>query len=203
MSNQIDKIKTEIYEQADVELEKIKSETNEKIKIIQEATDKEINKIKQTIEEASKSNIENQSKRDLGQARLQAKMSYLSEKESGISTVFEEGKKKIATLLQTSDYGSILSDIIVSAGVSLGGGNLMVSLSKADQSKINLGDIAQKISAKSGVNSSVTFDGSELKTKLGGAIIKKDDLWVDNTFDAIIERRNEVLRAEISKILFV
>ena len=99
MSTQIDKIKADIFEQADAEHEKIKSETDEKIKIIHDATEKEINKIKLSIEESNKSKTENQAKRDLGKARLQAKMSYLSEKEKGITSVFEDGKKKVADLL--------------------------------------------------------------------------------------------------------
>ena len=202
MSSQIDKIKGEIFDSADAELEKIKAETDEKLKIIHDATEKEVAKIKQTIEESSRSKNENQAKRELGQSRLQSKMTFLSEKEAGITAVFEEGKKKLSTLLQSSDYGTILANLIVSAGVSLGGGNLTVSVSKADVSKVNASDLAQKISSKTGSQTNLSVESQELKTKFGGAIIKKSDLWVDNTFESIIDRRTESIRAEIAKILF-
>jgi vacuolar-type H+-ATPase subunit E/Vma4 len=202
MSTQIEKIKAEIYNQADSELEKIKSETNEKLKIIEDATKKEVEKIKSSIEDAGKSQSQSQAKRELGKARLQAKMNYLKEKEAGISSVFEEGKKKIATLVQSSDYSTILNNLIVSAGTSLGGGDLVVAFAKGDGSKVNTSDLAQKISSKSGNQTTIKVDSSELKTKLGGVLVKKDDLWVDNSFESIIERRNESIRAEIAKILF-
>ena len=202
MSKQIDKIKVEIDSQADSELEKINAETAEKIKIITEATEKELAKIKQTIEESNRSKSENQAKRDLGRSRLQAKMTFLDEKEAGIKSVFEEGRKKVVSVAQSSEYPKILSDLIVSAGVSLNGGNLVVSVTKADASKVNAGEIGQKISSKTGTQTSVIVNGEDLKTKLGGAIVKKDDIWIDNTFEAIIERRTESVRAEIAKILY-
>ena len=201
-SSQIDKIKVEIDNQADIELEKIKAETEEKLKIIHEATDKEVAKIKQHIEESSRSQNENQAKRELGQSRLHAKMTFLAEKESGITAVFEEGKKKIVTLVQSSEYGTILGNLIVSAGITLGGGNLTLTVAKADASKVNVSDLAQRVSSKTGNQTSITIDSTELKSKLGGAIVKKPDHWVDNTFEAIIERRTESIRAEIAKILF-
>lgn len=202
MSKQIDKIKSEIDDQANLELEKINAETSEKVKIINEATEKEIAKIKQTIEESNRSKSENQAKRDLGRARLHAKMSFLDEKEAGITSVFDEGKKKLATLAQSSDYPTILSELIVSAGISLNGGKLVISVSKADASKVNAGDLGQKITSKTGTQTTVTVDSVEPKTKLGGAIVKKDDLWIDNTFEAIIDRRTESVRAEIAKLLY-
>lgn len=202
MSTQIDKIKVEIDNQADIELEKIKAEIDEKLKIIHEATDKEVTKIKQHIEDTTRSSAESQAKRELGKTRLQAKMTFLAEKEAGIDTVFEEGKKNIASILQSSDYPNILGNLIVSAGVSLGGGNLAVKVTKADSSKINVSDLTQKISSKTGNQTAISVEAAELKTKLGGAIIQKSDLWVDNTFESIIERRSESIRAEIAKILF-
>lgn len=202
MSKQIDKIKVEIDSQADSELAKIKAETEEKIKIITEATEKEIAKIKQTIEETNRSKAENQAKRDLGRSRLQAKMTFLDEKEAGIQSVFEEGRKKIASLAQSANYSQILSDLIVSAGVTLNGGNLTVSVTKADASKVNVEDLGSKISTKTGTQTTLKLDTEEPKTKLGGAVVKKDDLWIDNTFEAIIERRTESVRAEIAKILY-
>ena len=202
MSTQIDKIRVEIYNQADLELEKIKAETNEKLKIIQEATDKEVSKIKQHIEDTTKSSSESQAKRELGKSRLQAKMSFLAEKEAGINTVFEEGKKKIASLLQSSDYSNILGNLIVSAGVSLGGGNLKIKVTKAVSSKVNVSDVTQKISSKTANQTSISEESTEMKTILGGVIIQKSDLWVDNTFESIIERRSESIRAEIAKILY-
>lgn len=202
MSKQIDKIRVEIDSQADSELAKINAETAEKIKIINEATEKEIAKIKQTIEESNRSKAENQAKRDLGRSRLQAKMTFLDEKEAGIQSIFEEGRKKIASLVQSADYTQILSDLIVSAGVTLNGGNLTVSVTKADASKVNAGELGQKISSKTGMQTTLKLDSEEPKTKLGGAVIKKEDLWIDNTFEAIIERRTESVRAEIAKILY-
>ena len=116
--------------------------------------------------------------------------------------MFHRHPQKISSLLQSSDYSTILGNLIVQAGSSLGGGNLEVSVTKTDASKVNVNDLAQKISSKTGTQTTITHNPQDIKTRLGGAIVKKSDLWVDNTFESIIERRNESIRAEIAKILF-
>ena len=202
MSSSISKIKDEINSQAEQELEKIKQETNEKLLSIEEATKKEIDKIKTSIEEAGKTNAENQAKRELGKTRLTAKMNYLKEKEVGIDNVFNEGKEKIKSLLQTSEYNTILNNLILSAGVALGGGAISVSVLKSDSSKVNTANLAQQITAKTKNQTTITILSTEPNTKIGGAVISKDDLWVDNTFESLISRKQESIRAEVSKLLF-
>jgi vacuolar-type H+-ATPase subunit E/Vma4 len=207
MGSQVDKIKEEINKQTSSELELIEKEINEKIKDIEEATEKEIEKIVSSIEESGKSNAENQAKRELGKVRLEAKMKYLSEKEKGVNDVFSEGKEKLKALTQTPEYSNILSELIISAGVSLGGGNLTVNLLKSDVSKVNLNELAKKIASKTGNETTLISGEKEPETKYGGVMILKqydDDthVWVDNTFEAIIERRRDNIRSEVSKILF-
>lgn len=206
MSSQIDKIKQEIEKQTNSELESIENEITKKMKDINEATEKEIAKIVASIEESGKTSAENQAKRELGKARLEAKMKFLAEKENGINVVFEEGKKHLEQLIQAQDYNSILSKLIVSGGCSLEGGNLIVNLLKSDSSKVKLNELAKEIMEKTGNETSLTLGEKEPETKLGGAMLFKqfgdNYIWVDNTFEAIINRRRDSIRSEVSKILF-
>ena len=64
-------------------------------------------------------------------------MDFLAQKEEGIQNVFEEGKEKIALFTKTADYGKVLSGLVISAGISLGGGSLIVQVLKSDSSKLN------------------------------------------------------------------
>ena len=205
MSSQIDKIKEEINNQTSSELEILEKEIIEKIGAVEEATKKEIEKIVSRIEESGKSTAENQAKKDLGKTRLDAKMNLLGEKEKGISSVFSEGKQKIKSFTQTNEYNNILAQLIVSAGVSLDGGELTINLLSSDSSKVNTNELAKQISVKTGNETVLKISQKEPRTKLGGAILFKqydeNSTWVDNTFEAIIDRRHLNIRSEVSKIL--
>ena len=163
---------------------------------------KEIAKIRSRIEESGKSKIENQNKRLLGQARLNAKMKLLNAQQVGLEEVFAIGKLKLEDLTNSNDYSSILSDLTITAGVALGGGDLKISLRNIDSSKLSLDEVTKKITEKAGVPTKLSLD-TNTKTKLGGVVLKKGETWVNNTFEAIIDRREDVIRNQIAKILFM
>ncbi|MHA2366526.1 MAG: V-type ATP synthase subunit E, partial [Candidatus Hodarchaeales archaeon] len=188
MNSSVEKITDQILAEATIEFEIINTETQEKTKEIQLATEKEIEKIKSSIVESGKGMLENESKRTLGQSRLEAKMNFLNAKEEGLQVIFTEGKLKLTSLTNSSEYSKIIADLAITAGLALGGGDLTLSLREIDKSKVNLDSLSREISEKSGIPSKLTIESS-ITTKLGGLIINKGDIWVDNTFEAIIDRR--------------
>jgi vacuolar-type H+-ATPase subunit E/Vma4 len=201
MSN-IDKIVQEIVSSAEKEKEEIEKSGKSKINEINDAASKNLDRIRNQIVEKNKSSIEAENKRMLGKSRLESKMKLLNEKENKIKMVFDEAIEKLKSYTQTSDYGATLTNLAVSGGSALEGGDLTILLRKEDVSKFNKDESAQKIKEITNSQVSLTVSSEEPKTRIGGLIVQKEGIFVDNTFESIIHRRNAKLREKVTEILF-
>lgn len=133
----------------------------------------------------------------------QASWIVLSEKNRLINNVLDEAKNRLLNLQNSKNYVQIIEHLIVNAGVVLGGGKLEVVLNEKDlRLPINFDKLEKKISETSCVLSQLKV--SDQKTKSIGVIVKKfdDQIFVDNTFETILKRREKEFRLEISRILF-
>jgi len=126
----------------------------------------------------------------------------LSEKNRLITNVLNEVKKRLVNLKKSEGYVPVLEKLIVDAGAVLGGGMLEVVLNENDSTLVKLNKLEKKISDRSSVDTQLKF--SEQKTKAVGIIVKTidDRIFVDNTFEAILSRRERELRLKITRILF-
>ncbi len=127
----------------------------------------------------------------------------LSEKNRLISSVLDEVKKRLEKKQDSENYAKILENLIIDAGVVLGGGILEVILNQNDpKTIIDFDKLEKRISKLTGVQSKVKV--SKKQTKNVGVIVKTIDgkVIVDNTFKSIINRRENELRLKISQIIF-
>ena len=127
----------------------------------------------------------------------------LSEKNRLISSVLDEVKKRLEKKQDSENYAKILENLIIDAGVVLGGGILEVILNQNDtKTIIDFDKLEKRISKLTGVQSKVKV--SKKQTKNVGVIVKTIDgkIIVDNTFKSIINRRENELRLKISQIIF-
>ncbi len=136
--------------------------------------------------------------------RRKASWSVLSEKERLVNSVLDEVKTRLGALSQSKKYISILETLIVDAGTVLGGEALEILLNKRDSTlplKFNV--LAKKIAEKTEKKTQLKLSKQKIET-FGGAVVKTVDgrIVADNTFEAIIERREKELRFKIAKILF-
>jgi len=134
--------------------------------------------------------------------KRQAGWIVLSEKNRLITNVLNEVKKRLVNLKKSEDYVPVLEKLIVDAGAVLGGGMLEVVLNENDSTLVKLNTLEKKISDRSSVDTQLKF--SEQKIKAVGVIVKTidDRIFVDNTFEAILSRRERELRLKITRILF-
>ena len=127
----------------------------------------------------------------------------LSEKNRLINNVLDEAKNRLLNLQNSENYVQILEKLIVNAGKVLGGGKLEVVLNEKDlKLPINFYKLEKEISEKSCVQSQLKV--SDQQTKSIGVIVKTfdDQIFVDNTFETILKRREKEFRLGISRILF-
>ena len=127
----------------------------------------------------------------------------LSEKERLVTSVLDEVKKRLVNLQKTDEYLPVLEKLIVDAGTVLGGGSLEVVLNENDSSlPLKLNKLEKKIADKTGVKTQLRL--SKQRIKAVGVTVKTNDgrIFADNTFEAILKRRERELRLKIARILF-
>jgi vacuolar-type H+-ATPase subunit E/Vma4 len=127
----------------------------------------------------------------------------LFEKDRLIISVLNEVKNRLVNLQKSEEYLPVLEKLIVDAGTVLDGGTLEVMLNENDSSlPLKLNKLEKKIADRTGVKTQLKFSKQQIKAV--GVIVKTIDgqIFVDNTFEAILSRRERELRLKIARILF-
>ena len=135
--------------------------------------------------------------------KRQAGWLVLSEKERLVTSVLNEVKNRLVNLQKSEKYLPVLERLIVDAGIVLDGGTLEIVLNENDSSlPLKLNKLEKKIADGTGVKTQLKI--SKQQTKAVGVIVKTIDgkIFVDNTFEAILSRRERELRMKIARILF-
>ena len=127
----------------------------------------------------------------------------LSEKDRLITSVLTEAKNRLVNMQNSEEYFPVLEKLIVDASAVLDGGILEVVLNEKDSTlPLKIDKLEKEISDRTGFQTQLKF--SEQKTEAVGVIVKTidDRIFVDNTFEAILSRRERKLRLIIAQILF-
>ncbi len=136
--------------------------------------------------------------------KRQSGWTVLTEKNRLITKVLDEVKKRLMDMQKNSrKYSKVIEGLIVDAGIVLGGGLLEILVNENDSGlSFRLDKLEKEISAKTGVDTKLKFSDQHIVAV--GVIVKTvdDRIFVDNTFDSILSRRERKLRIEIAQILF-
>ena len=127
----------------------------------------------------------------------------LSEKERLVTSVLNEVKNRLVNLQKSEKYLPLLEKLIVDAGTVLDGGTLEVMLNENDSSlPLKLNKLEKKIADGTGVKTQLKISKQQIKAV--GVIVKTNDgkIFVDNTFEAILSRREREHRLKTARILF-
>jgi len=136
--------------------------------------------------------------------RRKAGWMVLSEKERLITNVLDEAKSRLTALAKTQKHIPELERMILDAGIALGGGELQILLNDRDSAlSLNLNAISKAISKKTGNMTELELSKERIKAS-GGVIVKSADgkVVLDNTFEAMLKRRERELRLKIARVLF-
>jgi len=136
--------------------------------------------------------------------RKKAGWMVLSEKQRLIANVIDAAKSRLEDLTKTDKYASELERIIVDGGIALGGGRLQVLLNKRDSAlPLKLDAMSKAVSEKTGHKTELALCKERIDAS-GGAVVKTADgkIVLDNTFEAMLKRREKELRLKIARILF-
>jgi len=194
----------DILANAKIEADKNINETKSKAKEILARGKTAAQKEKEEIIETKTKTVLEQEKQQISSINLQARREILQKQEEEITKVFDLTKKELTGFHKNESYSKILSALIVEAGTTIGGGNLLVKFRKADQSKVkDLTAIAKKIATNCGNKCTVKL-AKETITAMGGVIVQTEDeaISIYNTFDARLEQKYRIIRNKIASALF-
>ncbi|MHA1213861.1 MAG: V-type ATP synthase subunit E [Candidatus Hodarchaeales archaeon] len=200
IANLDEEIINEAHEKALAIIENAKIQAK---KILQEVEDKVKNKKKIAVEKGRKEE-ELRIQREISKVKMHEKIKLNNLKQSFIEATIKESLEKIKEMVKNNsdEYQRALIGLIVKGGKALEGGELIVQIKEKDLSKINGTDIASEISKLTKNPTTIELVTLSEDAFIGGAVIIKGSLRVDNTIEAILERKQKVIRNKLHKILF-
>jgi vacuolar-type H+-ATPase subunit E/Vma4 len=183
----------EILKDAKKEAELIHQQANKKRKELMEKLDREI------IQEQ-----ETEIQRELSRIRIRNKIQIENIKESLIQEIINNSMDQIQKMRETKDqkYLSALTNLIITSGKVLEGGDLTVALHSDDITSVDKSYLEAEITRQSGNETHIELSSPKNSTIKGGTMLYKGSLAVDNTFEAIFDRRKEIIRNELNSLIF-
>ncbi|MFW9788529.1 MAG: V-type ATP synthase subunit E [Candidatus Thorarchaeota archaeon] len=195
-------------------IEIINSKTAEKEKeILSEAETHKVQKLKDAREKAKevtaaitgKAEIESNAEvsRYEASAKLQSKYKLLEAKEALIEEVMSSARKHLEDLVKKAAYSKTLETLIVDAATALEDTDLEIITPKNHSSKIDLKAVEASVTKATGKKRKLSISKEDVRAT-GGVIVrnKEGTMWVDNTFEARLERLEGDIRDTVSSILF-
>jgi len=135
--------------------------------------------------------------------KRRARWIVLAEKERLVTNVLNDVKNRLVDLQKSEEFLPVLENLIVDAGTVLDGGTLEVMLNENDLSlPLKLNKLEKKIADGTGVKTRLKISKQQIKAV--GVIVKTNDgkIFVDNTFEAILSRRERELKLKIANFVF-
>ncbi len=164
-------------------------------------------KNKELMQKVEKEKLESQEievQRELSRIRIKSKIELENLKESLVQEIFDDSIAKIRQMRKQKDkrYLKALSELVILSGTILEGGEMNVTLHPGDAETIDRNSLEAEVAKKTGTSTKLNISSSEQDFINGGVISKKGSLTVNNTFNAIFDRRKEAIRNKLNSVIF-
>lgn len=136
-------------------------------------------------------------------AKLKSKYRLLEAKDVLINEILTAVEKKMESTVGKAEYKKILTRLIVEGCKALSEEKLELIFPKGHTSYVDISEVEKVIAKEIGKKTKLSIS-RETKRVKGGVIIRTLDnsKWVDNTFEARLERFENTVRDTIARILF-
>ncbi|MFX1319699.1 MAG: V-type ATP synthase subunit E [Promethearchaeota archaeon] len=142
--------------------------------------------------------------RILGKARNDAHMRVMNAKATMIDEAFKQARKQFEKERGSAKYTTFLKNLIIDAGIQIGGGDLVVLTRKEEQPAISkITGLGTAISKQAEQTTKVSV-GKQAVDAIGGVMIqnKEGNITVDYRVETLLAQVEVKYRNEIAKILF-
>jgi V/A-type H+-transporting ATPase subunit E len=176
----------------------IESEDNKKAaEILNEAKNKS-KSLRSQIVSSAKSQAEDEKRRILAFARLEARNSILTERQKAVGSVFEKAFENLLSL-SDQEYFQLIKSLLIKTTIT---GEEEIILSSKDKNRITKELIES-------VNVALRSDGRKGNLKLaeetreikGGFVLKSDGVEINNSFSSLLGLLREELEFKILEML--
>lgn len=136
-------------------------------------------------------------------AKLKSKYRLLDTKENLIKSVLASAEDSLKKLVGKKEYAQVLNRLAIEGGTALEEESLELVLVKGHDKHVDISTIEKEISKQTGNKVKVTIAKENIRAT-GGVIVRTSDRekWVDNSFEARLERMRADIRDTIASILF-
>jgi vacuolar-type H+-ATPase subunit E/Vma4 len=136
-------------------------------------------------------------------AKLKSKYRKLEAKDALIKEVLETTKQRLRDVVDKAEYKKVLERLIIQGCNALKTDKVELIFPKGHASKIDVAQIEKAVAKEIGMKTKLSVSEETVRS-MGGVIIRNEDTtkWVDNTFEARLERFENKAREAISSILF-
>ena len=200
----IQQLEQEILQDAQTNAETILKEAQkEATGILSQAKSKNEELLKK-VEKGKLERQEIEVQRELSRIRIKNKIELENLKESLVQEIFNDSIAKIKMMREKKEkrYLDALSELIVLSGTILEGGEMSITLHPNDEEAIDKNSLEAEIAKKTGTTTKLNVSSSEQDLLNGGVISQKGSLMVNNTFNAVFDRRKDAIRNKLSSVIF-
>jgi V/A-type H+-transporting ATPase subunit E len=202
----IETMKSKILKDAEEQAQKIISEARKEAQMTIEQVKNEMEKSEETEKREIKERIEERKRTRMAEEKTEHLRRLQSYKTEIIDIVFDKALQRLKEYSETKQYKKSLKKLIIEAGISIGGGELIISVNDRDRkiiSKKFLEQTAEKIEEKTNTETNLQLAKESLNS-LGGAIISKakESATVVNTLEERLNRKRKQISGELENILF-
>jgi V/A-type H+-transporting ATPase subunit E len=194
----IDRIVAKIFSDAKDEVRRIDDEArHEEERIMEEARKKGESEHERILAQGEKE-IDAMVRKILSQARMDVRKLVREEREKGISLCFAEAEKELSLITQSSEYVTILRELIIGGLREIDADEVVITATERDRQTI------EQIVAELPDSFPRVDISSDCAIAIGGVILasKSGEVTVNNTFEARMERQRHNLAFEISQMLY-
>jgi V/A-type H+-transporting ATPase subunit E len=136
-------------------------------------------------------------------AKLQSKYKMLEAKDALIQEVLDSTQQKLEGIVGKAEYKKILERLVIDGCKSLGVDAVELIFPAKHASKLDVASVEKSVAKEVGKKVKIKVSKETIRSA-GGVIIRSKDTtkWVDNTFEARLQRFENKARDTISGILF-
>ncbi len=136
-------------------------------------------------------------------AKLRAKYRILETKEALMREVLDSAWQEVQKDVKGKSYPKTVARLAVDGALSLQEGEVELVLPEGQKVSIDASEIASAITKETGVKTKVSISKDTVRAT-GGVVVRSKDgtKWVDNTYEARLERLDVKIRDMVSSALF-
>jgi len=199
-------IKKRILDDARKLSEAIVAQAEEKAQQIIGEVRQEIEESRERRLEEGKRYAEESAARALADAQVEYRRTFADEKDQLFEEICSRVLGRLREYSEKEGYLYTLKDLVIEAGITLGGGDLIIYLNERDKDQVRsrfLREAAEKIEEATHIETSLEAAEGTLDS-IGGVVVSRRDenVSVDNTFKERLGRIKNEERSEVYRILF-